>query len=168
MSNRRVAAGLGTNALFLAACTGGGAPAGSEPAGSEPAAAGDCTVGVSWNNFQQPRWAATDKPNMQETLEAGGGTFIDVDANLDSVQQLTDVENLINQGANVLVLLAQDQQAILPALQTAKDAGIPVIAYDRLIEDPDILYITFDNVGVGEAEAAAVLEEVPTGNYVLI
>jgi len=43
-----------------------------------------------------------------------------------------------------------------------------VIAYDRLIEDPDILYITFDNVKVGEAEAAAVLEKVPTGNYVLI
>jgi D-xylose transport system substrate-binding protein len=123
---------------------------------------------VSWNNFQQPRWAATDKPNMQETIEAGGGTFIDADANLDSVQQLTDVENLINQGANVLVMLAQDNQAILPALQTAKDAGIPVIAYDRLIEDPDILYITFDNVGVGKAEAEAMFEKVPTGNYVLI
>ena len=45
---------------------------------------GDCTVGVSWNNFQQPRWAAKDKPNMQETVEAGGGTFTDADANLDS------------------------------------------------------------------------------------
>jgi D-xylose transport system substrate-binding protein len=55
-----------------------------------------------------------------------------------------------------------------PAVQAAKDANVPVIAYDRLIEDPDILYITFDNIGVGKAEAEAVLAEVPTGNYVLI
>jgi D-xylose transport system substrate-binding protein len=166
MLMRRMAAGMAVAAIVLAGCTQGGASPGAE----ETAAAGDgdCTVGVSWNNFQQPRWAATDKPNMQETIEAGGGTFIDVDANLDTVQQLTDVENLINQGADVLVLLAQDQQAILPALQTAKDAGIPVIAYDRLIEDPDILYITFDNVGVGRAEAEAMFEAVPEGTYVLI
>jgi D-xylose transport system substrate-binding protein len=168
MSNRRVAAGLGTIALVLAACTGGGTPAGSEPAGSEPAAAGDCVVGVSWNNFQQPRWAATDKPNMQETIEAGGGTFMDADANLDTEQQLTDIETFINQGADVLVLLAQDNQAILPGVEAAKAAGIPIIAYDRLIEDPDVLYITFDNVGVGRAEAEAMFEEVPEGNYVLI
>src|SRR3990170_920141 len=171
MSNRRVAAGLGTIALVLAACTGGGTPsepAGSEPAGSEPVAEGDCTVAVSWNNFQQPRWAAKDKPNIQETVEAGGGTYIDADANLDTVQQLTDVETLIGQGADVLILLAQDTAGVGPALETAANAGVPVIAYDRLIEDPNILYITFDNVGVGRAEAEAMFEAVPEGNYVLI
>lgn len=161
----KLAAVMATSAIVLAACQ---PSASASPGASGPAAGGDCIVGVSWNNFQQPRWAATDKPNMQETIEAGGGTFIDADANLDSVQQLTDVENLINQGANVLVMLAQDNQAILPALETAKDAGIPVIAYDRLIEDPDILYVTFDNIGVGRAEAEAMFERVPEGNYVLI
>jgi D-xylose transport system substrate-binding protein len=127
-------------------------------------------VGVSWNNFQQPRWAATDKPKMKQTIEAGGATFIDADANLDNQRQLSDVDTLISRGAKVLVLLAQDNKAILPALQKAKDAGIPVIAYDRLIEDPSgsVLYITFDNVGVGKAEADAVLSKVPKGNYVLI
>ena len=135
---------------------------------SASAAAGDCTVGVSWNNFQQPRWAAHDQPNIKKTVEAGGGTYIDADANLSNEQQLTDVDTLISKGAKVLVLLAQDNKAILPALQKAKDAGIPVIAYDRLIEDPDILYITFDNVLVGKAEAEAILAKVPKGNYVLI
>ena len=129
---------------------------------------GVCDVGVSWNNFQQPRWAATDKPNLQATIEAGGGTYTDFDANLDSAQQQTDVETLINGGADVLVLLAQNQDAAVAALELAKNSGIPVIAYDRLIEDPDVLYITFDNVGVGRAEAEAVLAKVPTGNYVLI
>jgi D-xylose transport system substrate-binding protein len=178
MSIRRSAA-LGLSAaMVLGACTTGGggatgAPtsAASAPATSEPApsaSAGACTVGVSWNNFQQPRWAATDQPNIKKTVEDGGGTFIEADANLSNEQQLTDVDTLISQGANVLILLAQDQNAILPAVQKAKDEGIPIIAYDRLIEDPAILYITFDNVKVGEAEAAAVLEKVPTGNYVLI
>ncbi len=179
MSMRRVVA-LGLSAaMMLGACTSGGgatsapsaaasAPAASEPAASASQAATECTVGVSWNNFQQPRWAATDQPNIKKTVEDGGGKFIEADANLSNEQQLTDVDTLISQGANVLILLAQDQNAILPAVQKAKDEGIPIIAYDRLIEDPSILYITFDNVKVGEAEAAAILEKVPTGNYVLI
>jgi D-xylose transport system substrate-binding protein len=154
--------------IILGACS---SPSGSSStAASGSAAAGNCVVGVSWNNFQQPRWGATDKPKMKQTIEAGGGTFIDADANLDNQRQLSDVDSLIQRGAKVLVLLAQDQKAILPALQKAKDAGIPVIAYDRLIEDPtgSVLYITFDNVGVGKAEAEAVLNKVPKGNYVLI
>ena len=163
MQIRRVAAVLAA-AVVITACTSAG---GSPSAGGS---ASGCIVGVSWNNFQQPRWGATDKPKMKQTIEAGGGTFIDADANLDNQRQLSDVDTLISKGAKVLVLLAQDQKAILPALQKAKDANIPVIAYDRLIEDPSgsILYITFDNVGVGKAEAEAVLAKVPKGNYVLI
>jgi D-xylose transport system substrate-binding protein len=107
---------------------------------------------------------------MKKTIEDGGGKFIDADANLKNVQQLTDVDNLINQGAKVLVILAQDNKAILPAVQKAKDANIPVIAYDRLIEDPSgsVLYLTFDNTAVGKAEADAIIAKVPKGNYVLI
>ncbi len=182
MSIRRAAAALPVAAILFAACSSSGAspaasqPAASEPAASQPAAseatgsqaAGECTVGVSWNNFQQPRWAKFDKPGIQSTVEAAGGTYIDADANLSNEQQLTDIDTMISKGANVLVVLAQDTQAVLPAIQKAKDAGIPVIAYDRLIEDPGALYITFDNVGVGKAEAAAVLAKVPSGNYVLI
>ena len=164
MVNRRFAALVGVVAVVFAACSSGGASS----APSEGGGAVDCTVGVSWNNFQQPRWAAHDEPNLKETVEAGGGTYISADANLSAEQQLTDVDTLISQGANVLILLAQDNKAILPALQKAKDAGVPVIAYDRLIEDTSILYITFDNVLVGKAEAEAILAKVPTGNYVLI
>jgi D-xylose transport system substrate-binding protein len=154
--------------LVMAACTQDqGAP--TDGAGAtDGAATTECTVGVSWNNFEQPRWAATDQPNIQQVVEDAGGTYIDADATNSNEQQLTDVDQLISQGANVLIVLAQDQNAILPALQQAKDNGIPVIAYDRLIEDPEVLYITFNNIGVGEAEAEAILEAVPDGNYVLI
>jgi D-xylose transport system substrate-binding protein len=164
MTIRRMAASLGIVALVLAACTAepGGSPGGGD--GGE----GDCSVGVSWNNFQQPRWAATDQPNMKQTIEDGGGTFTEFDADLDTAQQLTDVETLINQGIDVLVLLPQDSSVVGPALEAAAAADIPVIAYDRLVEDPNVLYITFDNIGVGRAEAEGLFEVVPEGNYVLI
>jgi D-xylose transport system substrate-binding protein len=166
MSIRRLAVLTAAAAVILAACT--STPGASTAASAGASAGKPCTVGVSWNNFQQPRWAAHDEPNLKSTVEAGGGKYISADANLSSEQQLTDVDTLISKGANVLVLLAQDNKAILPALKKAKDAGIPVIAYDRLIEDPSILYLTFDNVLVGKAEADAILKKVPKGNYVLI
>jgi D-xylose transport system substrate-binding protein len=166
---RRTFAVLAALTLAVSACgpggTGSAAPGGSGGGGGGTA----CKVGISWNNFQQPRWAATDKPAMFKAIQDGGGTVVgDPDANLDSQRQLSDVDTLINKGAQVLVLLAQDGKAILPALTKAKDAKIPVIAYDRLIEDPYVLYITFDNVAVGKAEADAVIAKVPKGNYVLI
>jgi D-xylose transport system substrate-binding protein len=171
MANRRFAALIAVAAVAFAACSSSGAtsaPAASSGGGGASAAAGACTVGVSWNNFQQPRWAAHDQPNIKKTVEAGGGTYIDADANLSNEQQLTDIDTLISKGAKVLILLAQDNKAVLPGLKKATDAGIPVIAYDRLIEDPSVLYITFDNVLVGKAEADAVIKKVPKGNYVLI
>jgi D-xylose transport system substrate-binding protein len=180
MMSRKLAALVAATAVVIGACSSGGtatkapASAGSSGASASASASGSsgtggaCTVGVSWNNFQQPRWAAHDQPNIKKTVEAGGGTYIDADANLVNEQQLSDIDTLISKGAKVLILLAQDNKAVLPGLKKAQDAGIPVIAYDRLIEDPGILYITFDNVLVGKAEADAVIKKVPKGNYVLI
>ena len=165
---RRTLAVFAALTLVVAACGGGGTSS-AGPGATGGGGGTACKVGISWNNFQQPRWAATDKPAMFKAIQDGGGTVVgDPDANLDSQRQLSDVDTLINKGAQVLVLLAQDGKAILPALQKAKDAKIPVIAYDRLIEDPYVLYITFDNVAVGKAEADAVIAKVPKGNYVLI
>ena len=126
------------------------------------------TVGVSWNNYNEERWAKWDEPAIQEALQAGGAEYISTDAGSSAEQQLTDVENLISQGADALIILAQDGEAILPAVQSAVEQGIPVIAYDRLIEDPGALYVTFDNVEVGRMQAEAVLAQVPKGNYVYI
>ena len=66
------------------------------------------------------------------------------------------------------MVLAQDGTAIMPAVQDAIAQGVPVIAYDRLIEDPGALYITFDNVEVGEMQAQALFDVQPTGNWVII
>ena len=101
--------------------------------------------------------------SIKETVEAGGGSYISKDANLSTEQQLTDVDTLLSQGANVLIILAQDPTAIGPAVEKAKAAGVPVIGYDRLIEDPEVLYVTFDNIGVGTLEAEADHGEGPRG-----
>jgi D-xylose transport system substrate-binding protein len=61
-----------------------------------------------------------------------------------------------------------DKDAIMPALAKAKAKGIPVVAYDRLIESPEVFYITFDNKEVGRAQARAVLAAQPKGNYAMI
>src|SRR5215213_6021428 len=122
--SRKLGSVAAVAAMVLSACS--STPSGAPAGGSGGSAAG-CTVGVSWNNFQQPRWAAHDQPNIKKTVEAAGGKYIDKDANLSNEQQLTDVDTLISQGAKVLILLAQDNKAILPALKKASDAGIPVI-----------------------------------------
>jgi D-xylose transport system substrate-binding protein len=166
MFHRRLAVIAAVGAVVLGACTSNASPSPSGGGGGSGGAG--CTVGVSWNNFQQPRWAAHDQPNIKKVVEDAGGKYIDKDANLSNEQQATDINTLISQGAKVLIVLAQDTKAVIPAIQAAKNQGIPVIAYDRLIEDPSALYITFDNVAVGKAEADAVIKKVPKGNYVLI
>ncbi|MEM1430775.1 MAG: D-xylose ABC transporter substrate-binding protein [Pseudomonadota bacterium] len=125
------------------------------------------TVGVSWSNFQEERWK-TDEAAMRAALEAGGATYISADAQSSSAKQLSDIESLMAQGVDALIILAQDTEAIIPAVQAAADEGIPIIAYDRLIEDPRAFYLTFDNVEVGRMQARAVLAAQPEGNYVMI
>jgi D-xylose transport system substrate-binding protein len=131
------------------------------------AAFAETVVGVSWSNFQEERWK-TDEAAIKSALEAGGAEYISADAQSSSAKQLSDIESLIAQGVDALIILAQDSQAIGPAVQAAADEGIPVIAYDRLIEDDRAFYLTFDNVEVGRMQARAVFEAMPKGNYVMI
>lgn len=125
------------------------------------------TVGVSWSNFQEERWK-TDEAAMRAQIEALGGTYISADAQSSPEKQISDIESLITRGADVLIVLAQDTDAIQPAIERAKAEGIPVLGYDRLIEAEDVFYLTFDNVEVGRMQARAIYEEQPTGNYVFI
>ncbi len=130
-------------------------------------AVADVTVGVSWSNFQEERWR-TDEAAIVGALEQHGAEYLSTDAQSSSSKQLTDIESLISQGAEALIVLAHDADAIGPAVQAAADEGIPVIAYDRLIEDERAFYLTFDNIEVGRMQARAILEQQPEGNYVMI
>mgnify|MGYP002713098375 FL=1 len=125
------------------------------------------TIGVSWSNFQEERWK-TDETAMKAAIEAAGGTYVSADAQNSAAKQLTDVEALIAQGAEALVVLSVDKDAIGPAIDKAAAEGIPVLGYDRLIEDERAFYLTFDNKGVGKIIAEKVKEAQPEGNYAII
>lgn len=127
----------------------------------------DITVGVSWSNFQEERWK-TDEAAIKSQLEALGAEYISADAQSSAAKQLSDVESLISRGADALIILAQDSEAIRPAVEKAVNEGIPVVGYDRLIEIPEAYYLTFDNKEVGRIQAREVFKVQPEGNYVFI
>ena len=134
---------------------------------STAALAAGKTIGVSWSNFQEERWK-TDEAAMKAAIEAAGDKYISADAQASAAKQLTDVESLISQGANALVILAMDKDAIGPAVDKAAAEGIPVLGYDRLIEDKRAFYLTFDNKEVGRMQAREVFKVKPEGNYAFI
>jgi D-xylose transport system substrate-binding protein len=130
-------------------------------------AAQDLTVCVSWSNFREERWK-TDEAAIVGALEAAGAKYVSADAQTSATKQLADIEGMITQGCSSIIILAQDSASIGPALNAAEDAGIPVVGYDRMIDDPRAFYLTFDNVEVGRMQARAVLAAQPTGRYVMI
>jgi len=125
------------------------------------------TVGVSWSNFQEERWKR-DEAAMIAKLEELGAIYISADAQSSIEKQLSDIDSLITRGADVIVVIAQDTEAVLPGVARAQAEGLPVIGYDRLIEAPGVFYITFDNKEVGRIQARQVFKVQPTGNYVFI
>ncbi len=166
MINRRFLSLAAVTALAIGACSGATA---TQSGGAQPSGGGGaCKVGVSWNNYQEERWAKWDEPAIKKALSDGGASYISNDAASSADKQNSNVENLISQGANVLIILAQDGTAIKSAVAKATAAGVPVIAYDRLIEDPKTFYITFDNVLVGKLQAEALLKVKNSGNFVVI
>ncbi|MGO4171311.1 D-xylose ABC transporter substrate-binding protein [Bosea sp. TAF32] len=124
-------------------------------------------IGVSWSNFQEERWK-TDEAAIKAAVEKAGGTYLSADAQSSPAKQLTDVESLIARGAKAIIVLAQDAQAIRPAVEKAVNEGIGVVGYDRLIEIPQAFYLTFDNVEVGRMMAREIQKAKPVGNYVFI
>ena len=124
-------------------------------------------IGVSWSNFQEERYKI-DEAAMKAAIAVAGDKYISADAQSSAQKQLTDIESLIAQRADALIVLAQDSSAIAPAVQKAADENIPVIGYDRLIENQNAFYITFDNKEVGRMQARALFAAKPQGRYAFI
>ena len=124
-------------------------------------------IGVAWGDFAQPRWR-WDATAMRSVIERNGNKYIPTNAAGSAEQQLQDIEKLIEEGVDALIIQPIDKEAIVPGVERAALAGIPIVAYDRLIEHENVFYITFDNVGVGRLIAAMVKQAQPTGNYAII
>jgi D-xylose transport system substrate-binding protein len=131
------------------------------------AEAKDKTIAVSWKTFQEERWK-TDEAAIKAVVEAAGDKYVSTDAQTSAQKQAADIESLISQGVDVILVVAYDSDAILPSIQKINDAGIKAIAYDVQFEDPNALYITFDNVGVGRIMAEEMVKVKPEGRYAFI
>jgi putative multiple sugar transport system substrate-binding protein len=144
-------------ALSLAACGGGGAGSSSDSGGSSQAPK-DLTIGVSMPTQTSERWIA-DGNAVKDQLEKKGYKVELQYANDDIPTQSQQVDQMITEGADVLIIAAIDGTALSSQLQAAADANIPVIAYDRLIRDSENVdfYVSFDNYKVGVAQATALL-----------
>lgn len=157
-------------ATLLVGCGGGDAapattdaPAATEAAPADNAAdaavdqaaaatTGGKKVGVAMPTQSSERWI-NDGANMKKQLEALGYE-VDLQYAEDDVQmQVSQIENMIASGVNCLVIASIDSGALVNVEAQAKEAGIPIIAYDRLLMDTDAVsyYATFDNKGVGTA-----------------
>ncbi|MBO6111691.1 MAG: sugar-binding protein [Lachnospiraceae bacterium] len=114
------------------------------------ATSGGGRVAVAMPTQSSERWI-NDGANMKKQLEELGYE-VDLQYAEDDVQmQVSQIENMIASGANCLVIAAIDSGALVNVEDQAKQAGIPIIAYDRLLMDTDAVsyYATFDNKGVG-------------------
>lgn len=123
--------------FFIVSCSGGGN-------------ADKLLVGVAMPTQSSERWI-NDAANMKSNLEKLGYA-VDIQFAEDDVQtQVSQIENFIAKGVKCLVVASVDSQALVNVLDQAKNNGIPVIAYDRLLMDTDSVsyYATFDNKGVG-------------------
>ncbi len=124
-------------------------------------------IGVAWGDFQEARWR-WDATAMRSMIERDGNKYIPTNAGGSAEQQLRDIEKLVEEGIDALIIQPVDKEAIGPGVDRAAAAGIPILGYDRMIEDERVFYLTFDNVGVGRIIAAMVKQVQPTGNYAII
>ena len=147
------------------------APAAEAPAAEEEAPAADAAaptgnkVGVSMPTKDLQRWNQ-DGSNMQAELEAAGYEVDLQYASNDVATQVSQIENMINGGCSALVIASIDGESLTTVLEGAKSAGIPVIAYDRLIMNTDAVsyYATFDNYMVGTKQGQYIVDALDLDN----
>jgi len=147
--------------LVLAACGSPEAEAPSEaeapaeveaPAENAEEVAGK--VGIVLPTKDEPRWVQ-DEARFKEALESAGYEVEILFSQGDSAKERANVEDLITKGVQVIIITPQDGTAAAAAADVAKEAGVSVISYDRLIRDTDAVdyYVTFDSLAVGAQQA---------------
>ncbi|MBD1998108.1 sugar ABC transporter substrate-binding protein [Leptolyngbya sp. FACHB-541] len=158
--------------VLLAACS-NGTPADdtSETAAeSEFAAAKDCmNVGILLpESDSSARYEAYDRPLLEQEIKAAlpGVTIQYANANNNAATQQNQADAALTKGACILVVDPNDSEQAAVIVQQAKQSGVPVIAYDRLIQDPDLAYyVSFDNKRVGELQGQYIVDQLNAGNF---
>ena len=149
-------AAAGALALTLTACGQSGGATTSAPTGGEVKKG---TIGVLMPTKTSERWIK-DGDYLKQTLEADGYTVELQYANDDIPTQVTQLSSMVTKQVQMLVVASIDGVALKGGLKEAKEAGIPVIAYDRLLRETDAVsyYATFDNFKVGVLQGSSLIE----------
>ncbi len=161
MRRAAVAIAAGAMAVSLAAC-GSAAESGDNADSGDSAAKGDdIKVGLLLPENQTARYEKFDKPLIEKKVKEltnNKGEVVYANAKQDASLQNQQVDTMVTNKVDVLIVDAVDSKAIAGSVKKAKDAGIPVVAYDRLAEGPIDAYTSFDNVTVGKTQGEALLE----------
>ena len=156
----------------LVACGGDTeAPATEEAAPVEEAAPAEevaddaMTIGLSFSDFATERWK-NEEVLMRGLLEDMGYEVVSQEANHDVKLQIDQIDNMVSQGVDGLIIIAEDGDALSTAVDAAAEAGVAVLSYDRLIKSPNIAaYLSFNNVEVGRQQALGVMEAVGADDW---
>ncbi|WP_405970205.1 substrate-binding domain-containing protein [Streptomyces sp. NBC_00988] len=147
------------SALALTACGVVDGVVGSDGSAS-PKKGDDITVGLLLPDKDTARFEAFDHPVITKEVAAltnGKGKVVYANAEASQDKQSRQFQQMVDQKVDVILVDALNAKAIAPEVQKAKDAGIPVIAYDRLAEGPIDAYVSHDNELVGEIQARAII-----------
>ncbi|WP_105667853.1 D-xylose ABC transporter substrate-binding protein [Cronobacter dublinensis] len=128
----------------------------------------DIKIGMAIDDLRLERWQKDRDIFVSKAESLGAKVFVQ-SANGNEETQMSQIENMINRGVDVLVIIPYNDQVLSNVVAEAKREGIKVLAYDRMINNADIdFYISFDNEKVGEIQAQSLVEKVPQGNYFLM
>ena len=125
-------------------------------------------IGMAIDDLRLERWQKDRDIFVKKAESLGANVFVQ-SANGNEETQMSQIENMINRGVDVLVIIPYNGQVLSNVVKEAKQEGIKVLAYDRMINNADIdYYISFDNEKVGELQAQSLIDKVPQGNYFLM
>jgi D-xylose transport system substrate-binding protein len=159
----RQAALLGVSAsalpVLLGAC--------GETGGGQSDSGAQLTIGLSLPTLDQRRWQFDKRYVEQETQRLGHQLIVE-SAEDDEQLQIDQVENMVSQAIDALILSPFNVETASPAVSTAKEAGIPVLAYNSVVLNADLdWWVARDNIKVGEMQARMAVKDVPEGNYLI-
>ncbi|QTO54344.1 D-xylose ABC transporter substrate-binding protein [Duffyella gerundensis] len=135
---------------------------------SQAGLAKEVKIGMAIDDLRLERWQKDRDIFVKKAESLGAKVFVQ-SANGNEETQMSQIENMINRGVDVLVIIPYNGQVLSNVIAEAKREGIKVLAYDRMINNADIdFYISFDNEKVGEMQAQSLVQRVPQGNYFLM
>lgn len=131
-------------------------------------------IGVLLPDATTARWETRDKPLLDKEIKerCGDCTIEQANAKGDVAMQQAQMNSMITKGVDAILLVAVDSRALAASVRKADEAGVPVIAYDRLAEGPISGYVSFDGEEVGRLQGTALLkamgDEVPGAQIVMM